>query len=80
MQEVDLEQIEDSYQDSYRLQIAVTGRKSIKVTFPYKVVEREARKLGLSVTEFLKQYCAIARYNDFSGVVYTFERIPEEEV
>lgn len=66
------------YRKTYRLRTAVPGRNSIEVTFPYEVIEREARNKGLTVLEFLKSYHVIAEYNNFEGVIYTFEEIPNE--
>lgn len=62
----------DTYCKQYRLRVAVVGRKSIKVTFPYDVVEREARKRKLTVSQLLKHFSVIAHYGDFDGVYYTF--------
>lgn len=65
----------DSLRKQYRLRIAIPGKKSVEVTFPYEVVEREARKQDLTIFEFLEQYIAIAHYDNFDGVLYTFEKI-----
>lgn len=54
------------------------GRKSIAVTFPFEVVEREARSRGLTIEEFLDSFQAIAEYDNFPGVRYTFEEIEAE--
>lgn len=51
------------------------GRNSIEVTFPYEVVEKEANKNKLSISEFLKRFHAVAQYNNFEGVLYSFEEI-----
>lgn len=66
---------EVGYQRAYRLRIAVPGRKSIEVTFPYEVVERQARTIGLTVDEFLDRFQVIAEYNNFEGVIYKFQEI-----
>ena len=63
------------YQKTYRLRIAVPGRKSIEVTFPYDVAEKEARTRGLSIEEFLAQFQVIAEYDNFDGVIYRFKEI-----
>ena len=67
--------IKGSLRKSYRLRMAIPGSKTIEVTFPYEVVEREARKRGLTLKDFLKQFQAIAHYDNFDGVFYSFERI-----
>ena len=65
---------------NYRLRAAVPGAKSLEVTFPYQVVEREARQKGLTVPEFIKHYQAVAHYDAFDGVMYTFEEIRNGEL
>lgn len=65
------------YRKTYRLRAAVPGRKSIEVTFPYEVVEKEARTRGLTVEEFLCYFQAVCQYDNFEGVVYRFEPIKE---
>lgn len=67
----------DSLRKQYRLRIAIPGKKSVEVTFPYEVVEREARKRALTIFEFLEQYMAVAHYDNFDGVLYTFEKAGE---
>jgi len=63
------------YRKTYRLRTAVPGRKSIEVTFPYEVVEKYARDKNLTIPEFLEKYHAVAQYDGFDGVNYTFEEI-----
>jgi len=65
------------YRKTYRLRTAVPGRKSIEVTFPYMVVEKEARRKGLTVDEFLNRFQAVCEYDSFEGVIYRFEPIEE---
>ncbi len=62
---------------TYKLRVATIGAKSIEVTFPYEVVEREARSEGLTIEEFIRKFQAIAHYDSFDGVLYTFERIEQ---
>jgi hypothetical protein len=64
------------YRKVYRLRTAVPGRKCIEVTFPYEVVEKEARSRGLTIGEFLNRFQATCEYDNFVGVIYTFEEIP----
>ncbi len=61
------------YRKTYRLRTAIPGRKSIEVTFPYEVVEKEARARGLTVDDFLRHFHVVCEYNNFDGVVYKFE-------
>jgi len=57
--------------------MAVPGRKSIEVTFPYEVVEKEARSRGLTMGEFLNRFQAVVEYDNFDGVIYRFEEIKD---
>lgn len=63
------------YRKTYRLRMAVPGRKSIEVTFPYEVVEKEARSKGLTVGEFLNRFQTVCEYDNFEGVIYRFQEI-----
>lgn len=67
------------YKKTYRLRHAIPGSKSVEVTFPYEVVDKEARKRGMSVSDFIARFQAAAQYNNFKGVIYTFEEIPPDE-
>ena len=64
----------NGYRKTYKLRCAQPGAKTIEVTFPYVVVEREARKQGLTVPQFLERYYVIAEYDNFEGVHYTFKQ------
>jgi hypothetical protein len=69
----------DAYRKTYKLRLAQgkqSDRKSIEVTIPYEVIEKEARKRGLTIEEFIKKFQAVAQYNSFEGVLYNFEEIP----
>jgi len=66
------------YRKTYRLRTAVPGKKSIEVTFPYEVVEKEARSKGLTIDEFLARFQAVCEYDNFEGVIYKFEKIEVE--
>jgi len=63
-----------SLRREYRLRTAIPGKKYIEVTFPFEVVEREARKVNLTVEEFCEQYTAVALFDGFDGVFYTFRK------
>jgi len=70
----------EGYRKEYRVRLAQgMKKKSMEVTFPYEVVEREARKRGLSIPEFLNKFRAVAQYDNFDGVFYSFEKIPSED-
>lgn len=63
---------EIGFRKRYRLRRAVQGKESLEVTFPFEVVEREARRRGITVDEFIKQFVAEVEYNGAPSVVYTF--------
>jgi hypothetical protein len=65
----------------YRLHRVAADKNCVEVVFPYEVVEKAARKLGLTVDEFLQKYHAVARFDreDSLEVVYAFEKIEGQE-
>ena len=69
--------LENALRKEYQIRVPVEGRKSFVVTMPYEVVEREARRRNLSLDEFLKRYQVVAHYDNFEGIIYTFEEIKE---
>ena len=71
-------EIRDSYKKRYRMRALGEGGLNIVVSIPRVVIEREAEKRGLTVGGFLDQFKAVAQYNSFEGVLYTFEKIEGE--
>jgi hypothetical protein len=67
----------DAYRKTYRLRLAQKGNstRSYEVTFPFDVIDKESRKHGLTVEQFVEKYQAVAQYNGFEGVLYNFEEI-----
>ena len=61
------------YKKTYRLRCAVPNAKSIEVTFPYEVVERQATMHHMTVEEFIKNFEVVAEYNNSNGVQYSFQ-------
>ena len=55
--------------------IRQTGRegRSLETTIPKEVFEREARRLGYTVSEALEKLEAVWRYNSFRGLHLNFE-------
>jgi len=45
------------------------------VAIPPEVIARKAEEVGVCAEEFIKCHKAIAHYNNFDGVFYTFERV-----
>ena len=63
-----------AYEVPYSLRRAVPKKKSLEVTFPWVVAEKEAKILGLTVDQFIKEYRVIAQFNGFQGVRYIFKK------
>jgi hypothetical protein len=57
----------------YHFRRIMKNANSIQVTFPYDVVEREARAKGLSVDNFMEKYGVVAEYNSGPEVTYRIE-------
>jgi hypothetical protein len=51
---------------------------NIVVSIPRIVIEREAERRTLTIEEFLEQFRAVAEFDSFNGVLYTFEKIVEK--
>jgi hypothetical protein len=68
----------DYYRKTYHLRLSQGNRaNSIEVTFPYQVVDREARKRNLTVEQFIELFQCVASFNGSEGVLYTFEEITQ---
>lgn len=72
-----LPDLEKSLRKAYKVRTVTPNSKYCEVGFPRVVIEREARKLGLSVEDFLERYHAVANYDSFEGTIYTFEKDKE---
>jgi len=72
-------EVRDSYKKRYRMRALGEGGLNIVVSIPRMVIEREAEKRGLTIREFLEQFKAVAEFDSFDGVLYTFEEIKKEE-
>jgi hypothetical protein len=70
----------DAYRKNYKIRLAQgkNSKNSYEVTFPYEVVDKEARKRGLKIEQFIEQYQAVAQYNGFDGVLYQFEKVEDK--
>jgi len=61
------------YRKEYNIRRAQKGqKKTLEVTFPYEVVEKEARAREMSVDEFIGKFKVAAQYDAFEGVHYAF--------
>lgn len=71
--------ITDSYKKRYKMRALGQDGLNIVVSIPRIVIEREAERQELTIEEFLEQFRAVARFNSFEGIHYTFEPIKKEE-
>jgi len=65
--------VKDSYKRRYKMRAVGENGLNIVVSIPRVVIEREAERRDLTIEEFLEQFKAVAQYNSFEGVLYTFE-------
>jgi len=68
--------LQDTYTKTYRMQIAGLG-ETIRTSVPKEVVEKEAKRHGLKVEEFVKKFRVSWLYNGFDGAWARF--VPREE-
>jgi len=57
----------ESYIKTYRMQATGAGGKTIRTSVPSEVVEKEARRLGITVKEFIQHFRVMWLYNGFEG-------------
>ena len=69
------DELRNGYRKTYKMRSQGEGGLNIVVSIPRQIIAREARRKGMSILEFLKHYRAIATYNGFEGVLYTFEKV-----
>lgn len=65
--------IRDTYKRCYKMRALGQNGLNIVVSIPRVVIQREAENRSLTIGEFLKQFNAIAQYDNFEGIIYTFE-------
>lgn len=63
------------YRKIYKMRAVGEEGLNIIVSIPRQVIEREARKHGLTITDFLNSFRAVALYDGFEGIRYTFEPV-----
>jgi len=61
------------YRKTYKIKASVPGRRYVSVGMPYEIVERESANRNMTVPEFLANFVAVAEYDNFDGVHYTFQ-------
>jgi len=66
--------VKDAYTKSYR--VRSVGPGSLEATIPRVIVEREAKRWGLSIEEFIKLFQVEYLFDDFGGAFLRFKRQP----
>lgn len=66
------------YKKRYRMRALGPEGLNTAVSIPRVVIEREAESHGLTIGEFREQFRAVAQFDNFDGVRYTFEKIEKE--
>lgn len=66
----------DTYTKTYRMQATGAGGKTIRTSVPSEIVEKEARRLGLTIKEFVHCFKVMWLYNGFEGAWAKF--VPKE--
>jgi len=57
----------------YKIRRTGNAGSSLETTIPREVFEREARRLGMTYDDAIKNLVAVWRFNDFRGLHLSFE-------
>jgi hypothetical protein len=74
--------LDDAYTKRYKIRLMGTGNATTVATIPPLVIQKEARRRGITIAEFVKRFGVEAAFNSFEGVHYTFVEIdnnPKQE-
>jgi len=69
--------VKDTYKKRYKMNVVGKDGATTTVAIPPEVIERQAEQVGLTPEEFTRRFRAVAHYNNFDGIFYTFEEIKE---
>ena len=76
------EQLADAFTRRYKIYRPNRQDREVRTigsTLPYDAVEREARKVGLTVEEFIDKYEAEYWYGNFDGMYIKFVKSDEKQ-
>lgn len=62
----------------YKLRLCGKEGRTVETSIPREVVEREARRHGLTLAEALQKLVAVWRYDSFAGLFLCFEEKESE--
>lgn len=72
------EEIETTmFKKKYKMRSLGEDGLNTVVSIPRIVLQREADKQGISLDDFLKNYRAVAQFDNIDGIHYTFEKVEE---
>lgn len=66
-----------TYKKRYSMNVVGREGYTTTVAIPPEVIERKAEEAGLTPEEFIKEFKAVAHFNNFDGVFYSFEPVKE---
>jgi hypothetical protein len=69
----------EPYEKEYKMRATGEDGLNIVVSIPRIVIEKEARAKGMTITQFLDKYRAVAQFNSFEGVHYFFKPNSSED-
>lgn len=72
--------VRDALKKRYKMRTLGEDGRNIVVSIPRMVIEREAERREITIREFLERFRGIAQFDNFDGVVYTFEPLEELKV
>jgi len=73
------EKLDDTYTKTVRMQATGADGKTIRISIPRVVVQKEAKKHNLSLDRFLELYRAEWRFNSFEGAYMLFVPIEKNQ-
>lgn len=66
--------LDDTFEKRYKMRALGNDGLNTVVSIPRVVLEREAKKHGVTIEQFIEEYVIIAHFNGIEGVHYTFEK------
>ena len=72
-----MEEPKDTYQKPYTMRSQGRDGLNTVVTIPPVVIKREAQRRNLTIPQFLDQYVAVAQYDSFEGLYYSFQPVKD---
>ena len=69
----------DAYTRTFRMQATGEDSQTVRTSIPRDIIRKEARKLGLSISEFVKSYRVEWIYNDFEFTYIRFVSIDSDK-